>query len=287
MDDPKGESAPDAGSENDIRAGVSTIETLPRPLFALAVVLVCFVLLQLLTLLFSFLIGFSYALVPAFVLGGIIPVFLVTRWMADSTRSFLRLFGVRTLPLIFCLGASFSLVVLQYNVAALVEKLFPMPPWMQDFLVQLTRVRNFSEFLKVASGVVVAAAVAEELLFRGLLQSSLERKYGRWRAILLTSSLFAMLHDPWRFLPILFIAVLFGYLVSRGNSIYYGMVAHAVTNATSVAGGNLFGVKAGKAIYLPAWFLVLTAAVFIVSVAGFVQSTKSPPHRKFSYSVGE
>jgi len=165
-------------------------------------------------------------------------------------------------------------VILQYNVAGMVERVFPMPAWIEDFLVQLTRVRSFSEFLKVASGVVIAAAVAEELLFRGLLQSSLERKYGRWRAILLTSCLFAVLHDPWRFLPILFSSVLFGYLVSRGNSIYYGMVAHAVTNATSVAGGNLFGIKAGKEIYLPLGFLVLMVAVFIISVAGFVQSTR-------------
>jgi membrane protease YdiL (CAAX protease family) len=149
-----------------------------------------------------------------------------------------------------------------------------MPTWIQDFLIEITRVRSFAEFVKVASGVVIAAAVAEELLFRGLLQGSLENKYGRWRGILLTSLLFALLHDPWRFVPILFIGGLFGYLVSRGHSIYYGMVAHAVTNSTSIAGGNLFGIKAGREIYLPLGFVVLMVALFIVSIWGFVRSTQ-------------
>lgn len=247
---------------------------LTRPLFALAVVLICFVMLQLLTLFFSFLLGFSYALVPAFVVGGILPVFVIARLMTRSPRSFLRLLPVRPLPLVFCIGASFSFIILQYNVAGLIEKLFPMPSWIEDFLIEITRVRNLSEFVRVASGVVLAAAVAEELLFRGLLQNSLEKKYGRWWGILLTSLLFALLHDPWRFVPILFVAGLFGYLVSRGNSIYYGMVAHAITNATSVAGGNLFGIQAGRQIYLPLSFVVLMIALFGISIAGFFRSTE-------------
>jgi membrane protease YdiL (CAAX protease family) len=268
--------------ENATRDHDAATELLPRPLFAVAVVLVCFVLLQVLTVLFSFLLGFSYALAPAFIVGGIVPALLVARWMARSPRACLRLFPVRPLPLVFCFGASFSFVVLQYNVASLIEKLFPMPTWIQDFLIEIIRVRSFAEFIKVASGVVVAAAVAEELLFRGVLQGSLENRYGRWPGILLTSLLFALLHDPWRFVPILFIGGLFGYLVSRGHSIYYGMVAHAITNSTSVAGGNLFGIKPGKEIYLPLSFVVLMIALFIVSIWGFVRSTQrevpvSPP----------
>lgn len=91
---------------------------------------------------------------------------------------------------------------------------------------------------------------------------------------MLTSSLFALLHDPWRFVPILFVAMLFGYLVSRGRSIYYGMVAHAVTNATSVAGGNLFGIQAGRQISVPVSFVILMIAVLAISIAGFARSTE-------------
>ncbi|MCX5799918.1 MAG: type II CAAX endopeptidase family protein [Candidatus Eisenbacteria bacterium] len=259
---------------DSVRPDEETTELLLRPLFALAIVLECFVLLQVLAVLFSFLLGVSYALVPAFVVGGILPVLVLTRWMTGSARSFLRLLPVRPLPLVFSVGASFSFIILQYNVAGLIEKFFPMPVWIQDFLIEITRVRSLSQFVIVASGVVIAAAVAEELLFRGLLQGSLEKRYGRWRGILLTSLLFAFLHDPWRFFPILFLGGLFGFLVSRGHSIYYGMIAHAITNATSVAGGNLFGIEGGKEISLPLSFVVLMAVVFLVSIAGFVRSTE-------------
>ena len=257
-----------------LRPDEETTGLVVRPLFALTIVLACFVERQVLAVFFSFLLGVSYALVPAFVVGGILPVLVVTRWMTGSIRFFLRLFPIRPLPLIFCIGASFSFIILQYNVAGLIEKSFPMPVWIQDFLIELTRVRNLSEFVKVASGVVIAAAVGEELLFRGLLQGSLEKRYGRWLGILLTSLLFAFLHDPWRFVPILFIGGLFGFLVSRGHSIYYGMIAHAITNATSVAGGNLFGIEGGKEISLPLSFVVLMVAVFLISIAGFVRSTE-------------
>jgi membrane protease YdiL (CAAX protease family) len=180
-------------------------------------------------------------------------------------------------PVLFCIGASFSFIILQYNVASLVEKVFPMPVWIQEFLLEITRVRNFHEFVRVATGVVLAAAVAEEFLFRGFLQGSLENRYGRWRGILLTSLLFALLHDPWRFVPIFFIGGLLGYVVSRSGSVYYGVIAHAVTNATSVAGGNLFGIEAGTEISLPVSFVVLMAAVFLLSMMGFVRSIGKEP----------
>ncbi|UCF78107.1 MAG: CPBP family intramembrane metalloprotease [Candidatus Eiseniibacteriota bacterium] len=259
----------------------------PRPLFAVAVVLICFLLLQVFTLVFSAILGIHYAVAPAFVVGGIVPILLAARWLTSSVKVSLRLSSVRAGGVLFCIGASFSFIVLQYNVASLIDKIFPMPVWIQEFLLEITRVRSFLEFLRVASGVVVAAAVAEELLFRGFLQGSLEKRYGRWRGILLTSLLFALLHDPWRFVPIFFVGGLLGYLVSRGGSVYYGMVAHAVTNATSVAGGNLFGIKAGTEVSLPISFVVLMAAVFLLSMMGFVRSVRVEGKAHPAPEVGE
>jgi len=260
----------------------------PRPLFAVGVVLVCFLLLQVFTILFSVLLGVHYAVAPAFVVGGILPIFLAARWLTPSARISLRLSPIRLGPALFCVGASFSFIVLQYNVAGLIEKIFPTPVWLEEFLLEITTVRSFVEFLRVASGVVVAAAVAEELLFRGFLQGSLENRYGRWRGIILTSLLFALLHDPWRFVPIFFIGGFLGYLVSRSGSVYYGMIAHAVTNATSVAGGNLFGIKAGTEISLPLSFVVLMAAIFLLSLMGFIRSIgKEPEPAQAPRAIGE
>jgi membrane protease YdiL (CAAX protease family) len=251
-----------------------------RPLFAVAVVLVCFLISQVLAILFSGVVGIGYALLPAFILGEIIPVFVLARLFTPSVRASLRLFSVGLLPLLFSVVATLSFVLLQYNVAAIVEKLLPMPIQFQEFLLEITRVRSLSEFLRVASGVVLGAAVAEELLFRGLLQGSLEARHGRWRAIVLSSLLFAVLHDPWRFVPVFFIGVLLGYLVSRGGSVYYGMVAHAVTNSASVAGGNILGVDGRVEISLPTAIIPIAGLVFLLSLIGFIRTAR--PREPFS-----
>jgi membrane protease YdiL (CAAX protease family) len=243
-----------------------------RPLAAVGIVLVCYVALQVLAVFFFALVGIGYALLPSFVLAVIAPILLVTRIHSPSVRVTLRLLAVRPAPVIFTIGASFSFILLQYNVAGLLERLFPMPVWIQDFLLEMTRIRNLAEFLRVAGGVVLAASVAEELLFRGFLQGSLEAKHGRWPAIVVTSLLFAVLHDPWRFVPVFFIGALLGYLASRGGSIYYAMVAHAVTNSTSVAGRNIFGMESGAELALPAVLMPIAALVFVLSLLGFVRT---------------
>ncbi len=244
----------------------------PRPLFSVAIVLVCFVLGQLLAVVFSVVTGIGYSLAPAFLLGEVVPLLLIVRLVSPSVRATLRLYPVRLAPVAFAVFACLSFMLLQYNVAGLVDRVFPMPDWFQEFLVDLTRVRTVQEFLRVASGVIVAAAVAEELLFRGLLQGSLEHRLGRWRGIAICSLIFAVLHDPWRLVPVFFIGGLLGYLVSRGGSLYYGMVAHAVMNTTSVVGGNLFGTEKGGEVFLPFILLPIAALVFVVSILGFVRS---------------
>jgi membrane protease YdiL (CAAX protease family) len=78
------------------------------------------------------------------------------------------------------------------------------------------------------------APVVEELLFRGLGYSLLER-YGRWVAILLVGVTFALGHGLVEGFPEL---ALFGcalaWLRSRTDSVYPGMLVHALFNAIAL-----------------------------------------------------
>jgi membrane protease YdiL (CAAX protease family) len=83
----------------------------------------------------------------------------------------------------------------------------------------------------------VIAAVApfvEELLFRGLGYSLLER-YGRWPAILTVGVAFGLYHGLVQALPEL---VIFGcalaWLRSKTRSVYPGMLLHATFNAIAL-----------------------------------------------------
>jgi membrane protease YdiL (CAAX protease family) len=249
-----------------------------RPLVAVGITLACYVVLQVVAALFLLLLGPGYAFLPSYVVAVVVPVLLITRAHSSSVRRTLRLVPVRAAPLVFAVGASFSFVLLQYHVAGLLEKLLPMPSWIQDFLLEVTRIRSVAEGLRVVSGVVLAAAVGEELLFRGFLQGALENRRGRWSAIVLTSLMFAVLHDPWRLVPVFFIGVLLGYLTSRGGSVYYAVVAHAVTNGTSVAGLNILGAETADESALSMLLIPVMVLVFVLSILGFMRTVGESRH---------
>ena len=81
----------------------------------------------------------------------------------------------------------------------------------------------------------IAAPVVEELLFRGLGFSLLER-YGRWPAILAIGIAFALWHGLVLALPLLFaFGAGLAYMRSRTGSVYPGIVFHALFNALQVA----------------------------------------------------
>lgn len=88
----------------------------------------------------------------------------------------------------------------------------------------------------VGNGLVVAvvAPIVEELTFRGLGYSLLAR-FGRWTAIVLVGVLFALAHGLVEAFPFLAaFGAMLAYLRSRVDSVYPGMIVHAVFNATAL-----------------------------------------------------
>ena len=88
----------------------------------------------------------------------------------------------------------------------------------------------------VANGLVICivAPIVEELTFRGLGYSLLER-FGRWTAIVLVGIAFGLAHGLVEALPFLaaFGAAL-AYLRSKVNSVYPGMFVHGLFNAVAL-----------------------------------------------------
>ncbi|UTW57867.1 CPBP family intramembrane metalloprotease [Kordiimonas sp. SCSIO 12603] len=90
--------------------------------------------------------------------------------------------------------------------------------------------------------IVVFAPVIEEIIFRGYLQTALEKKIGPFMALIISSLAFAAAHFDLDTLPILFIAGLaFGYIFQKTKSIYPAMFLHAANN----------GISSGILIFAP------------------------------------
>jgi len=88
----------------------------------------------------------------------------------------------------------------------------------------------------IANGIVicVVAPIVEELTFRGLGYSLLVR-FGRWTAIVLVGVLFALAHGLVEAFPFLAaFGAMLAYLRSRVDSVYPGMIVHALFNATAL-----------------------------------------------------
>ena len=83
--------------------------------------------------------------------------------------------------------------------------------------------------------VSIAPAVLEELAFRGVIQSSLERMLTARDAWLIQAALFSVLHlHPLMFPSHFLMGLCFGYMRRRSRSIYPGMLLHACWNGLVV-----------------------------------------------------
>ena len=138
-------------------------------------------------------------------------------------------------------------------------------------------------------------AVCEELLFRGILCTELDRR-GALRAILVGSLLFALIHFDLANLPVYFYAgALLTLVLYVTDSLIATMIIHALYNLVS-----LFGQRYLNAFYSftgnPELFLFLLILIFLVALLFFAllcanhyraraEHNVRPPRRDIPYDV--
>jgi hypothetical protein len=84
-----------------------------------------------------------------------------------------------------------------------------------------------------------SAGICEEVMFRGVIQRSLER-VGVFRSILITGFLFGLFHmDFQKLLGTFLLGMLIGFIVYRTNSLFAGMFAHFTNNSLAVVISSL------------------------------------------------
>lgn len=148
-------------------------------------------------------------------------------WLRDSVYSVLMLLG--SLPIVVGL-LMVSMFVLEHmiNRGLLPEDVLGV----NQMLQYLHYMGTGGKALALISGVIMAP-LAEELFFRGMLQSMLRQHLKRpWVAILLTSTIFAMLHAPiWKdVVPLFALSVALGYGYERFGRLLVPVLVHALFN---------------------------------------------------------
>ncbi len=130
---------------------------------------------------------------------------------------------------------SLSIFVLSDGLDRFVGSLFPMPDEWLDAMKELVRMDTPGQALLLFVSAVMIAGFAEEMLFRGMLQRTLEFYREPAIAIVLSSVFFAIAHfNPWTALQITFLGLALGYLTWKSDSILPGVFLHATNNLLSI-----------------------------------------------------
>jgi len=194
-------------------------------------------------------VGVLRILQTCFQLGGFLLPALFFAWMfgAKAVSKYMNRLPKNTwmlVPLITILSLPIMEVLINFN-----ERLIPADSsWgaalreqealAEQLMSQLLSMESPAELILMLFIAAVVPALAEEFLFRGLIQNQLSKwtknvHLGIW----LSAILFSAIHMQFLgFLPRLALGALFGYLVIHTGSIWTGVLAHFLHNGVSVLG---------------------------------------------------
>ncbi|MBN1998047.1 CPBP family intramembrane metalloprotease [candidate division KSB1 bacterium] len=160
-----------------------------------------------------------------------------------QNRPFLRSFRIKTIPfsiIIYTVFIALAVFILGDELDRIIDKFFPMPGDLRHSLENLFIINSWTDAVIIVFPAVIFAGVAEEMLFRGIVQRSLELQKEPAVAIVLTSVVFAIIHmNPWVSLQITFLGLVLGYMAWKTGSILPAIILHAMNNLLSIILINL------------------------------------------------
>jgi len=172
----------------------------------------------------------------ATLLGMVAIAALLARWRGFAVASSFGWRRCGTVILAVALLAGLSLEpALGWFAVLLVEQFEVLDAAHMEAIAGFLREGPAAQRMLFAAVVLVLAPVAEELLFRGFLWSTLERSLPPGLVWLLTSLIFALYHfDPLHVLSVLPLAVALGWLRMVSGSVWPAIAAHFGNNAVAV-----------------------------------------------------
>lgn len=209
---------------------------IPRPWFTLRVLGIIIVLLVLLVFIIpSIFPGLLVVQDFYYLLCDILFVFLIIKLVDRpnyNLRETFKINKIRKLAILPLLIIGVGLSFFEGEVAAVLQHLIGWPP--ENWFI-LEKPSHLLLQLSFAIGICITSPVWEELLFRGLIQSSIGRRYGIRSAIIFSSLLFSLGHViPAMVFPLFLGSLVAGWTVYRTKSIFSGIMIHFIGNTIAV-----------------------------------------------------
>jgi membrane protease YdiL (CAAX protease family) len=173
-----------------------------------------------------------------------LPVFIFLHGKQVNMRDVFRLKPISSSVIQATIILSIGITFVVDELDRIIGIILPPPDFYLDLLGNVRMENPLALFILFVGGVAVAAIV-EEMIFRGFLQQLLEKIWGDvTKAVLVTALFFAVIHfNLWWTIQIYFLGVLLGYFAWKTNSVFPGMILHAINNALAMIFAN-WGHKA-------------------------------------------
>jgi membrane protease YdiL (CAAX protease family) len=222
-------------------------------------------------------------LVVAPVLGVVLPVYVLTRRFPAGFRKQLLIRRPTIVLGMYVVVATLSVIVIVDYIYSLSQKWTSVP---EDYVEGLKELKPDGAPAMVLTflGICVLAPLAEEIVFRGIVQRIFARNMGGVLALVLAGVFFGAIHlTPQLLLSMIAFGVFLGYLFFATSNLTYPILAHCVLNSVSYV--QLLTLPddelASSAPYADNYWILLTSLVILLYLSvrirkGALASAKTP-----------
>jgi membrane protease YdiL (CAAX protease family) len=216
-------------------------------------------------------------------LGILTPVYLLIRKFPSGVKHQVRLARPRVHRMILVVVMTLAAVVLIDQIYVITQRFSPVP---EDYAEAVRELKPESvlDFVITFAGLCVLVPMAEEMVFRGLIQQVFTRNMGALIGVALAGAIFGAVHlNAHLLISVTVFGWFLGYLYQATGNLTYTMAAHAIFNGVALAqlafapdteAGNL-------PVYLrDTWIVVVALVLFIFLVAKIREggSETEPPY---------
>jgi len=247
--------------------------------FSASCVLASLYLQQMFMMIHQYRIGISVSAI----LGIILPIYLLTRRFATGFRRQLRLARPRLWPLVTIVLATLATVVIVDHIYLISQRFSPVPEYYTDSLRDL-KPHDVWSFVLTFIGLCMMVPLAEEMVFRGVIQQIFSRNMGPVLGFLLAGLTFGAVHlNAHLLVSISFFGVFLGFVYYATGNLTYTIAAHSLFNGVALA--QLTAMPVDAPYDLPfymrdvRWFVVaLVLLVFFIFKIKQGGSETEPPY---------
>lgn len=188
----------------------------------------------------------TYRQVISYMLLGIWDTLLIALFLVVSYFGFVRGFKglglrIRTIPMdLLCsflvFLAALPLIEIALRITTFIGYFIGFELEKHPSLMSLEQYPQWWMQALIVVFAVIIAPVIEELLFRGLFQSTITGVIQKpWVSILITSGVFAILHPPTHWFALFVLSIALGFSYEKSGSLFRPLFIHILFNGFSVA----------------------------------------------------